>query len=65
MRKLFDISGEQNKATIKLNEIHPYKIQLRQELSDCDFDRSVEFCEIMRDMIRKKRNVSMMNVAFT
>lgn len=36
---------------MKLNKWHPYKIHLHQELSEDDFDRRVEFCEIMMQMI--------------
>ncbi|EFN80152.1 hypothetical protein EAI_03168, partial [Harpegnathos saltator] len=35
----------------KLNKLHPYKIRLVQELSEDDFDRRVEFCEVMMQMI--------------
>lgn len=36
---------------MKINKWYPYKIHLYQELSENDFDRSVEFCEIMMNMI--------------
>lgn len=36
---------------LKVNKYHPYKVHLTQELSEDDFDRRVEFCDIMMDMI--------------
>jgi len=36
---------------LKLNKWHPYKLHLVQELSKNDFDRRVEFCNLMMEMI--------------
>lgn len=46
-----DISLGSTSKIMKLNQWHPYKIVLVQELSDDDFNRRVEFCEIMMTMI--------------
>lgn len=32
---------------LQINKFHPYKIRLVQELSNDDFDRRIEFCELM------------------
>lgn len=34
---------------LKKEKWHPYKVHLVQELLEDDFDRRVEFCEIMMD----------------
>ncbi|KYN30037.1 hypothetical protein ALC57_00480, partial [Trachymyrmex cornetzi] len=36
---------------LKLNKWHPYKLHLCQELSEDDFDRRIEFCDLMMEMI--------------
>lgn len=36
---------------LKKNKWHQYKIHLVQELSDDDFDRRVEFCDLMMELI--------------
>jgi len=36
---------------LKLNKWHPYKLHLVQELSEDDFDRRIEFCDVMMEMI--------------
>ncbi|KMQ85171.1 transposable element tc3 transposase [Lasius niger] len=36
---------------LKSNKWHPYKLHLVQELSEDDFDRRVEFCDLMMEMI--------------
>lgn len=36
---------------LKLNKWHPFKLKLVQELSEDDFDRRVEFCDVMMQMI--------------
>jgi len=36
---------------LKLNNWHPYKLHLCQELSKDDFDRRIEFCDLMMEMI--------------
>ncbi|RYA74223.1 hypothetical protein DD595_24580 [Enterobacter cloacae complex sp. 4DZ3-17B2] len=36
---------------LKLNKWHPYKLHLVQELSEDDFDRRIEFCDLMMEMI--------------
>lgn len=49
---------------LKLNKMHPYKMQLYHELGDDDFDRRVEFCETMTGMIRQNRNI-LRNICFS
>ncbi|EFN79651.1 hypothetical protein EAI_12675, partial [Harpegnathos saltator] len=36
---------------LKLNQFQPYKVHLVQELSDDDFDRRIEFCELIMERI--------------
>ncbi|KYN13167.1 hypothetical protein ALC57_14643 [Trachymyrmex cornetzi] len=36
---------------LKLIKWHPYKLHLCQELSEDDFDRRIEFCDLMMEMI--------------
>jgi len=36
---------------LKQNKFHPYKIHLLQELNEDDFDRCLEFCELMMEKI--------------
>jgi len=36
---------------LKLNKWHPYKFHLCQELSEDDFDRRIEFFDLMIEMI--------------
>jgi len=35
----------------KKNKWHPYKLHLVQELSEDDFDRCVQFCDFINEMI--------------
>lgn len=41
---------------LKHVKFHPYKIHLHQELNEDDFDRRVQFCEIMMDRIDQDPN---------
>ncbi|EFN89279.1 hypothetical protein EAI_01709, partial [Harpegnathos saltator] len=36
---------------LKLNKWHPYKLHLVQKLFEDDFDRRIEFCDLMMEMI--------------
>ncbi len=36
---------------LKKHKFHPYKVKLVQELSEDDFDRRIEFCEVMSQRI--------------
>lgn len=67
VRKLSEASGVAKTTChkiLKLNKMHPYKIQLHQELGDDDFDRRVQFCETMTGMIRQNRNI-LRNICFS
>ena len=44
------------KKILKREKYHPYKIHLLQELSEDDFDRRIEFCEIMADRLYQYAN---------
>lgn len=46
-----DVSLGSASKIMKMNKWHPYKIHLYQELFEDDFDRRVEFYEIMINMI--------------
>lgn len=50
--------------TLKLNKFFPYKIQILQQLSEDDYDRRIEFCETMTQMIQADRNF-VKNVCFS
>lgn len=49
---------------MKLNKFHPYKIQIHHELTEDDFDRRIEFCEIMTAMINMNPN-ALKNICFS
>lgn len=40
----------------KREKFHPYKIHLLQELSEDDFDRRIEFCEVIMDKLNENVN---------
>ena len=40
----------------KREKFHPYKIKLLQELSEDDFDRRIEFCEVIMDKLNQNAN---------
>lgn len=46
-----EISHGSVSKILKLNKWHPYKLHLCQELSEDDFDRRIEFCDLMMEMI--------------
>jgi hypothetical protein len=41
---------------MKREKFYPYKIQLLHELTEDDFDRRTEFCEIMMNKINQDDN---------
>lgn len=49
---------------LKVHHFHPYKIKLVQELSEDDFDRRIEFCEILTNRL-ESREMSSFNILFT
>ncbi|XP_067215010.1 uncharacterized protein [Linepithema humile] len=49
---------------LKHVKFHPYKIHLHQKLNEDDFDRRVQFCEIMMDRIHQDPNFLHL-IAFT
>ncbi|EFN82646.1 hypothetical protein EAI_11103, partial [Harpegnathos saltator] len=49
---------------LKMNKFHPYKIHLVQELNEDDFDRRIEFCDLMMEKIAKDPNY-LSNVVFS
>lgn len=46
-----DIDHKSVHKILKQNHFHPYEVRLVQVLNDDDFDRRVEFCEIMMERI--------------
>lgn len=50
--------------TLKKHKFHPYKIKLVQELIEDDFDRRLQFCEIMTDRIISGQLLTF-NILFT
>jgi len=49
---------------LKNNKFHPYKVHLVQELNDDDFDRCIEFCELMMERIDEDLNF-LSNIVFS
>lgn len=49
---------------LKLLKFHPYKIHLHQELNEDDYDRRLEFCEIMMGWIDENPNF-LYNIVFS
>lgn len=49
---------------LKKHKFHPYKIRLLQELNEDDFDRRLEFCEIMSERAANNNNF-LFNVCFS
>lgn len=49
---------------LKMNKFYPYKLKPVQELSEDDFDRRIEFCEIMTEKINQNE-ININNVCFS
>jgi len=49
---------------LKNNKFHPYKVHLVQEPNDDDFDRRIEFCELMMERIDEDPNF-LSNIVFS
>ncbi|EFN85917.1 hypothetical protein EAI_03765, partial [Harpegnathos saltator] len=49
---------------LELNQFHPYKVHLVQELSYDDFDRRIEFSELMMERIDEDPNY-LSNIVFS
>ena len=58
------ISGTSIRRNLRSINFHPYKIHLVQELNEDDFDRRIEFCDIMMMRIDQQPN-SLLNILFT
>lgn len=58
-RKLSDVSGVSRttiRRILKHHKFHPFKIQLVQELNEDDFDRRLQFCELVSEIINNNQN---------
>jgi len=53
----FDLSRQTAVKIMKKHKFHPYKIQSVQELSEDDFDRRIEFCEQMTELIIREPEI--------
>lgn len=53
-----DISRSSVQRILTANKMHPYHIQLLQELNDGDYERRVTFCQWAQNKIREQRNFS-------
>lgn len=62
--RVVGMSHETVRKALRLHKFHPYKMQILQQLFDDDFDRRIEFCEIMTDSINANRNL-LHNICFT
>lgn len=49
LQRDYNISERSVRRVLKREKFHPYKVQLVQELVADDFDRRLQFCEIMRN----------------
>lgn len=63
-QQLDDISKSSIHRILKSNKYHPYKVRLVHELSEDDFDRRVEYCELMMTKIENDENF-INNVVFS
>jgi len=59
-----DIDQKSVLKILKNNKFHPYKVHLVQELNDDNFDRRIEFCELMMERIDKDPNF-LSNIVFS
>lgn len=58
-RKLSAVSGESRttiRRILKKHKFHPFKIRLVQELNEDDFDRRLQFCEVVSEIINNNHN---------
>lgn len=51
-----DIARSSVQRVIRAHKMHPYHMQLLQELNDEDYDRRVVFCEWVQTKMREQRN---------
>lgn len=59
-----NISRTTIRRILKQHKFHPYKIHLVQQLNEDDFDRRLEFCEIMTARITADQNF-LFNICFS
>lgn len=62
--RLTGMSHETVRRALQLHKYHPYKMQILQELHEDDFDRRIEFCEIMSNLINT-RAIVVSNICFS
>lgn len=62
--KLVNISVGSIHKVLKLNKFFPYKMSILQQLSEDDYDRRIEFCEIMTARIQNDPNL-IQNICFS
>ena len=66
-RQLETVAGVSRRSIqriLKDHQFHPYKIHLVQELHEDDFDRRLQFCELMSEMIMNDANL-LFNTCFS
>ncbi|EFN73065.1 hypothetical protein EAG_00196, partial [Camponotus floridanus] len=66
-RQLSAVSGISRtsiRRILKHHKFHPYKIKLLQELNEDDFDRRLQFCEVMSERITNNPNF-LFNICFS
>jgi len=59
-----EISHGSVSKILKLNKWHPYKLYLCQELSEDDFNRRIEFCDLMMETIAED-HLLLNNIVFS
>lgn len=62
--QVHEISKSSVHRILQRNNYFPYKFHLVQELNEDDFDRRLEFCEIMREKCDGDRNF-LLNIVFS
>lgn len=64
MSRITGVSTRTIRRTFKHHKFHPYKLHLVQGLSEDDYDRRLEFCEIMSEKIINNPNCTY-NICFS
>ncbi|KAL1491580.1 hypothetical protein ABEB36_012155 [Hypothenemus hampei] len=64
MARQVGMSHETVRKALKFHKFHPYKMQMLQQLFDDNFDRRIQFCETMTNLINDNRNI-LQNICFS
>lgn len=64
IRKSSNIPKSSIQRILKKHSFHPYKMHITQELAEDDFDRRLEFCELMTERIAEREHL-LENICFS